>query len=147
MATNPTFSTALVGQAESAFGAILDRELTGTGLSAPHWITLTLAIAGGGSVERAQLIRRVARARKVTESQVEAYVKELAAAQLLQAPDEEGAQVTVTDAGQQLHGRMSTAVAEITQRLWGDLAAEDLATAARVLSTVLARANQELSHA
>jgi hypothetical protein len=39
------------------------------------------------------------------------------------------------------------AVAGITRRLWGDLAAQDLATAARVLSTVLARANQELSRA
>jgi hypothetical protein len=46
----------------------------------------------------------------------------------------------VTDAGRRLHSRISAAVADITQRLWGDLAAEDLATAARVLSTVLARA-------
>ena len=49
--------------------------------------------------------------------------------------------------GRQLHGRVRTAVADIAQRLRGDLAAEDLATAARVLSTVLARANQELSRA
>jgi hypothetical protein len=147
MSSNATFGTALVGQIESAFGAILDRQLAGTGLSAPQWITLTVAIAGGGSVERDQLIRRVAGARKVNESEVQASVNELAAARLLQASDEQGAPVTVSDAGRQLHSQITSTVAEITQRLWGDLPAEDLATAARVLSTVLARANQELSHA
>jgi hypothetical protein len=72
---------------------------------------------------------------------------ELAAARLLRLPGEAAAPVTVTDAGRQLHSQVRTAVAGITQRLWGDLAAEDLATAARVLSTVLARADQELSGA
>lgn len=145
MPANPTFSTALVGQAESAFGAILDRELAGTGLSAPQWIALTLAIVGGGSLDRDQLIHRVASVRKVSESAVQAYINDLAAARLLRLCGEEAATVTVTDAGRQLHGQVGTAVAGITQRLWGDLDAEDLATTARVLSSVLARANQELS--
>jgi DNA-binding MarR family transcriptional regulator len=145
MSTNATFSTALVGQTETAFGAILDRQLTGTGLSAPQWITLSVALAGGGSVERARLVRQVAGARRVNESDVQAFIDELATEGLLRAPGDE--RVMVTDAGRRLHGRISTAVAEITQRLWGDLAAEELATAARVLSTVLARANQELSDA
>jgi DNA-binding MarR family transcriptional regulator len=97
--------------------------------------------------ERAQLVRRVAGARKVSESGVQAYINELAAKGLLHAPRQNGTPVTVTDAGRRLHGQIGTAVAEITQRRWGDLAAEDLATAAHVLSTMLARANQELSHA
>jgi DNA-binding MarR family transcriptional regulator len=145
MSTNATFSTALVGQTETAFGAILDRQLTGTGLSAPQWITLSVALAGGGSVERARLVRQVAGARRVNESDVQAFIDELASEGLLRAPGDE--RVMVTDAGRRLHGRISSAVAEITDRLWGDLAAEELATAARVLSTVLARANQELSDA
>lgn len=145
MSTNATFSTALVGQTETAFSAILDRELSGTGLSAPQWIVLTVALAGGGSVERARLARQVAGARKVGESEVQAYIDALAGEGLLSAPDEE--RVKVTDAGRRLHSEISTAVAEITGRLWGDLAAEELAIAARVLSTVLARANQELSRA
>ena len=145
MSTNATFGTALVGQVETAFGAILDRELSGTGLSAPQWIVLTVALAGGGSADRARLVRQVAGARKVSESGVEASIGELASQGLLSANAEE--RVTVTDDGRRLHGEIRTAVAEITQRLWGDLAAEELATAARVLSTVLARANQELSNA
>ena len=43
------------------------------------------------------------------------------------------------------HG--SAAGTQITQRLWGDLPVEDLATTGRVLSTVLARANAELASA
>jgi hypothetical protein len=147
MPRTPTFSTALVGQTETAFGAILDRQLAGTGLGTPQWIALTLAIVGGQSVERDQLVERIASARKVSESEARAYISELAAAQLLRLPDHEPGPVTVTDAGRQLHSRISSAVADITQRLWGDLTAEDLTTAGRVLSTVLARANQELAHA
>jgi hypothetical protein len=44
-------------------------------------------------------------------------------------------------------GEVRTAVTQITERLWGDVPAEDLATAGRVLSTVLARANAELAAA
>ena len=53
----------------------------------------------------------------------------------------------VTKAGQQLQTRIRTAVGEITERLWGDLPAEELTTAGRVLSTILARANEELASA
>jgi hypothetical protein len=53
--------------------------------------------------------------------------------------------VRLSDAGQQLFGRIRAAVTEITERLWGDLSAEDLAAAGRVLSIVTARANAKLA--
>ena len=144
MSTTPTFNPALVGQTESAFGAILDRELAETGLSGSRWVALNLALAGGQGVDRVQLIHRLAAARNLDEPDARECVNDLAVAGLLHVPDEESAPVTVTDAGRQLHGEVNTAVAGVTQRLWGDLAIEDLATAGRVLSTVLARAKQEL---
>jgi hypothetical protein len=147
MSTTPTFSAPVLGQTEKALNAILDRQLAGTGLSEPQWVTLTLTVASGGTVDRDQLIGRVAGALKVSEAEAQGRITELAAAQLLQAPDGEGSPVKVTDTGQQLHGQIRTAVTEITQRLWGDLPADDLATAGRVLSTVLARANAELAPA
>ena len=55
------------------------------------------------------------------------------------------APVGPTDAGSQLYGRIRTAIAGITDRLWGDLAPEDLTVAGRVLGTVLERANAELA--
>lgn len=125
----------------------LDRQLAGTGLTEPQWVTLTLTVASGGTVDRDQLIGRVAGVLKVSQAEAQAHITELAAAQLLQAPDGEGSPVKLTDAGQQLYGQIRTAVTQITQRLWGDVPAEDLATAGRVLSTVLARANAELAAA
>ncbi len=145
MSTTPTFNPALVGQIESAFGAILDRELAGTGLNGPRWVALNLALAGRQGVDRVQLIHRLAAARNLGEPEAHECVNDLAVAGLLRVPDEKSSPVTVTDAGRQLHGEINIAVAGVTQRLWGDLAVEDLATAGRVLSTVLARARQELS--
>jgi hypothetical protein len=55
--------------------------------------------------------------------------------------------VRLTAAGTQVFGQIQAAVTEVTQRLWGDLPAEDLATAGRVLSIVTERANAELAHA
>jgi len=42
-------------------------------------------------------------------------------------------------------GWISTATADVIQRLWGDLPAGDLATAGRVLAIITGRANAELA--
>jgi DNA-binding MarR family transcriptional regulator len=55
--------------------------------------------------------------------------------------------VKATPAGQELHTRVRAVIAQITERLWGDLPADDLAATARVLSAVLARADAELAAA
>jgi DNA-binding MarR family transcriptional regulator len=145
MSTTPTFGTPLIGQTEKALNAILDRQLAGTGMTEPQWVTLTLTVAGGGSADRGQLIGRVVAAVKVRDAEAERLITDLAAAQLLQASDGNALRVEITDSGRQLHGRIRAQVSEITEHLWGDLPAEDLATAGRVLSTVLARANAELA--
>jgi DNA-binding MarR family transcriptional regulator len=144
VSSHPPFSTQVIGQAEKTLNAILQRELAGTGLTEPQWITLTLTAASGGSIDQGQLAARVAGALKVSEADAQARITELAAARLLQAPADEGSPVLLTEAGQQLFGRVRAAVTEITERLWGDLPAEDLAAAGRVLSIVTARANTEL---
>ncbi|MDX6657785.1 MAG: hypothetical protein QOH62_2578, partial [Solirubrobacteraceae bacterium] len=100
-----------------------------------------------GTVERDKLVGRVAGVFHVSAAEAYARITELAATQLLEIPDGDDLDVKVTDAGQQLHGQIRAAVTQITQRMWGDLPAEDLATTGRVLSTVLARANEELAAA
>ena len=52
MSTTPTFGTQLIGQTEKTLNAILGRLLAGTGLSEPEWVTLTVAVTSGGSIER-----------------------------------------------------------------------------------------------
>jgi DNA-binding MarR family transcriptional regulator len=135
----------VIGQTEKALNAILDRRLAGTGLTEPQWITLTLTIVGGGTVDRDELTRRVAGGLKVPEAEAQAHISALVAAGRLEAPNGAGSPVTVTDAGRRLYDEIRSDVARITERMWGDLPAEDLDTAGRVLSIVLERANAELA--
>lgn len=145
MSPTPTFGTQIIGQTEKALKAILDRQLAGTGLSEPQWVMLTIAVMSAGSVDRAQLVSRITSALKISDADAQAQIDDLAAAQVLEVPEADGSPVSVTDAARQLHGRIRTAIAEITQRLWGDVPADDLATAGRVLGIVLDRANAELA--
>jgi DNA-binding MarR family transcriptional regulator len=142
MSTTSTFGTQLIGQTEKTLNAILGRLLADTGLSEPQWVTLTVAVTSGGSVERGAFAGRIAGALKISEADAQARIDELAARQLFEVDD---SAVTVTDAGKQLQARIRGAVGETTDRLWGDLPAEDLAVAARVLSTVFERATAELA--
>lgn len=147
--TAPTFGAALIGQTEKALNAILDRQLAGTGLTEPQWVTLTLTVTGGGTADRAELIRRVAAAAKFSPSAVADHITELTAAGLLRDDGDGdgggGDRVQVTDEGQARWTRIRTTLGPITQDLWGDLPAEDLAAAGRVLATVLARADAVLA--
>lgn len=137
------FGAPLVGQTEKALNALLVRQLAATSLTQPQWVALTLALAGGGdAVGHEELERRVADALRLEREGAQAHVAALAARGFLHR---DGSLVEVTAAGLELHGRIRSAVSAITQRLWGDLPAEDLGAAGRVLATVLARADAELA--
>lgn len=144
MPAYPTFSTRVIGQAEKTLNAILGRELAGTGLTEPQWVILTLAVTGGGAADRDRFTSMVAGALKISEAEAEARVADMVTAQQLTITGQ-GSAVTVTGTAQQLHSRIRAAIAEITQQLWGDLPAEDLATAGRVLAIITERANTELA--
>ncbi len=143
--TAQAFSTALIGQTEKALNAILDRQLAGTGITEPQWVTLTLTVVGGGTIDRAEFIRRVSGAAKFSEASVAERITELTAAGFLR--DGGDGLVLVTDEGQARWTEVRTAIGPITQGLWGDLPAEDLATVGRVLGIVLDRANAVLAGA
>jgi DNA-binding MarR family transcriptional regulator len=145
MSTNPAFGTQLIGQTEKTLNAILDRELAGTNLTEPQWVALTLAVMSGDAIDGNQFLTSVSAALKVSRPEAQARLAELVDAQLLDPPTSDASPVNVTDAGRRLHARIRHAVTEITERLWGDLPADDLAAAGRVLGTVLERANVELT--
>jgi len=146
MSTYPTFSPRVIGQAEKTLNAILARQLAGTGLTEPQWVILTLAVTSGETAGREQFTRLVADALKTSETDARARIGDMVTAQQLQITGEAPA-VTVTGPARQLHSRIRTAIAGITQRLWGDLPGEDLATAGRVLAIITDRANAELGRA
>lgn len=140
--TAQAFGTALIGQTEKALNAILDRQLAGTGITEPQWVTLTLTVVSGGAIDRAELIRRVGGATQFSQASVDERITELTAAGFLR--DGGDGRVQVTDEGQARWTQVRTAIGSITQGLWGDLPAEDLASAGRVLGIVLDRANEVL---
>lgn len=147
MSTEPTLTPQIIGQAEKTMNAILFRLLAGPGLTEAQWITLTLIAAGGESTGRGQLAGQLADGLKASQAQAREHLASLVAAQLVQDPGDDAGPVQFTAAGAQVFRQIRGATAEITKRLWGDLPAEDLATAGRVLSIITERANAELAGA
>jgi hypothetical protein len=126
MSQQRLFTPQLIGQTEKTLNAILDRHLSGAGLSEPQWITLTLAVMAGEPIGRHELAQRVAGAAKFSEADVRTLIAELAEARLLDVADDD---VTVTDSGKLLQARLRATNNALTERLWGDLPDADLETA------------------
>ena len=140
MQNYPILSTQVIGQAESALGALLDPLLSRARTTFNQWLVLTVAAAAGGDIDLGQLVTRISGARKVDGAEVEAAIAELGAKGLVRGTD----RVIVTSAGQARFAEIRGVLEEITSRLF-DFPAEDLATAGRVLAIVTARANAELA--
>lgn len=136
MADYPTLTPRVIGETEKTLNAFLGRLLAGTGVTEPQWVILSVAVTGGGSITPQQ----AAFALKITEPQAGDQLDQLTAAGYLTDGN------SVTQRARDLFDRVRNATHEITERLWGDLPAEDLATAGRVLSIITERANAELAH-
>jgi DNA-binding MarR family transcriptional regulator len=142
----PLLSTRLIGQTESALGALLAPLLAEADMTFLQWVVLSLTAAGGATspgIARDQLIDRIANVRKVDAADVSAAITELENAAALVTT---AGQVTLTDLGRASHGRVLARVEEITDYVF-DLPAEDLAASGRVLATISARANTVLANA
>lgn len=136
-----TLNPQVIGQAESALGALLAPVLHETGRTFEQWLVLTVLTAGGGTQDPDQLAGRIARARKIPASDVAAAIAELTAAGALAA---ESGQVMLTASGQAMHRAVRTRIDEVTAGIF-DFTADDLATAGRVLTTITDRVNAFLA--
>lgn len=123
--TDPVFGTRLIGQTERALDAILHRLLIGSDVTAAGWIALNL-IAGPGT----------------HEPEVSTEMGDALIARGLVARSPAG--LVPSAAGEALLRRIRADVAQVTERLWGDMDVDDLTTAARVLTVVKTRAVDEL---
>src|SRR5215471_1597801 len=56
MPTHPSLNPQVIGQAESALGAILDPLLARTGTTFNQWLVLTVSAASGATIDRDQLL-------------------------------------------------------------------------------------------
>jgi DNA-binding MarR family transcriptional regulator len=141
--TTPPF-TQLVGQTEKTLNAILDRLLDGA-VTEAQWVALVLIAGSGGTADRDEFTSRVAHALKMDRQAAAQLVGQLDAKGLVLTGPEAGSAVALTDAGQQLLGRVREQTGDVTARLWGDLPQQDLDVVGRVLSTVLERAEADLA--
>ena len=142
----PQLSTRLIGETESALGALLAPLLAEAGMTFLQWVVLSLTAPGGASspgMDRDQLIDRITNIRKVDAADVSAAITELENAEALVTV---GGQVTLTDLGRASFNRVRARVDEVTDYVF-DLPAEDLSAAGRILATVSARANRVLANA
>ena len=135
MSDYPTLTPRVIGETEKTLNAFLGRLLAGTGVTERQWVILSIAVTGGGTVTPEQ----AALALKITEPQAGDQLGQLTAAGYLTSEN------SATQRARDLFARVRKATGEITERLWGDLPAEDLAVAGRVLSIITKRANAELA--
>jgi hypothetical protein len=142
-ASTPPFGPALIGQTEKALDAILRRELSGTGTSPTGWVLLKLAEGAGGRLARQDLVARAGAEAKFEAAKADAEIASLLSQGLLDADADE---VILTPDARELQSRVVGATDEIRGRLWGDVPEPEIATAGRVLGTVLTRANAELGY-
>jgi DNA-binding MarR family transcriptional regulator len=139
-----TLNPQIVGQAENAHLPLLNRALAGTGTTKNQWVALSLTTAAGGAVDRDQLVGRITGALKIDNAAAQAAITELTASALLEDLPGEGGRVGLTDTGRALFHQIRSASSAVIARAYGDIPAEDLATAARVLTLITARLNAEL---
>jgi DNA-binding MarR family transcriptional regulator len=131
-----TLNPQIVGQAEKAHNAFLFRALDGSGVDEPQWITLVLALRSGGSLPHDEAVEAVTSGAFFSKQTVERAVHNLLDAGLL---TRDGDVVTVTERGAAFVQRVRAETAQIVERAYADIPADDLATAARVLTTITER--------
>ncbi|WP_405939969.1 hypothetical protein OG338_27825 [Streptomyces sp. NBC_00726] len=148
MTTAPTTSTTpavngqVIGMAHYATRALAERLLP-RGTTFPQALALTAVETAGGTVGRRALIERLTGAVKLDVPAAEATVADSTSAGLLE--ERPGDLLALTPAGGALVRSYKAGIADIAATLYGDLPAEDLAAAGRVLTEVTARADAMLA--
>lgn len=136
-----------IGEAEGAVGALLDQILagTGTGITSIQYIFLRVLALRGPGASPAALHQFLAGQRQLglDPAGVAEVFRGLEANALVSgsAPDGPGP-TRLTTEGAALYARLADAVATVTKRLYADFDPDDLATAHRVLTQVVERANR-----
>lgn len=141
MTTTPALNGQIIGMTHYATRALLDRVLRSVEMTFEQSVVLNLAASADPPMAREQIVSRATSGLKVGDDVAIAALDGLVASGLVSVGDE----VAITDAGADRQRLIRGEIDTITARLYGDLPAEDLATAGRVLTTVTERANAMLA--
>ena len=144
MSTTPTVNGQVIGRAHYANRALLGPVLDRTATTFDESLVLNSLAGEADGVDRAELLGLLAGNLKISEAEVAGVVDGLAASALLETVPGD-ARVRLTDAGRARNREIRSTIAGITERIYADIPAEDLATTGRVLTLLTARADAELA--
>ena len=121
-----------------------------SGLDFVGWTTLNQLGSGPSALDERVLLDRVTAGLKIAQPQARAALtvlieRGLIAQHLIETKPTVSRQLSMTHAGSVVFDRITVTIADIVERLYGGLPAEDLAVTQRLLATVTARANAELA--
>ncbi len=153
MTDPPAVTGQAIGEAAKATNAVLETLLAEVRTSFLSWVALNVLTSAGAVMPQDALVQRMTGGLKVGAEPVLATLDELEVARLVTRSDEAepsaepGTEpaVELTADGIALHRRIRAGIDQITERLYGDLPPDDLATTGRTLATVTQRANAVLA--
>jgi DNA-binding MarR family transcriptional regulator len=140
MSDTPTLTAPIIGQAERSLQALLEPKLAAAGITFPQWVVLLTHGRGGGTAGRAAVERQLCDGLKIDRSAAAGVVDGLIAGGLLAAVPGDADTTELTPAGRATFDPVDERVRATAERLFGGFAEQDLATAARVLLEITARA-------
>jgi len=146
MSQTPTLNGQSIGEAGRATRAVLDRLLTEHGLAFLQWVPLNLLVDARGTIAEEAMVARLVAGLRITPDGARAALGGTVAVGLAERTSGNGpARVEITERGADVYAHVRAGIDAIAGRLYGDLPADDLATAGRVLATVTERAIAELA--
>ncbi|MEV7181659.1 MarR family transcriptional regulator [Kitasatospora sp. NPDC093679] len=138
----PRADARALGLAHYAARGVLENVLARHGCTFEQQVALRAAVTAEEQPTADGLLAQVAASLKADPAVVRAALDDLLAGQLLVR---DGERLRPTEAGRALLAAVGAETAPITARIWGDIPADDLAAAGRVLALVAERANAELA--
>ncbi|MFI8916418.1 MarR family transcriptional regulator [Streptomyces sp. NPDC053513] len=140
--TAPLADARILGLAHYAARGLLEHVLSRHGITFTQQIALRAAINADAPQTPHDLITQIHDSLKTDPADIHAVLDDLTARRLLTL---DGAHLRATDTARELLTAITADTAPVTARVWGDIPAEDLAAAGRVLALVTERANAELA--
>jgi DNA-binding MarR family transcriptional regulator len=142
MTSDATLTTRTIGETESALNGLLFKVLGDTGLDELGWVAMRLVSLMPPPVTAAGLTTQLRDSRKVDEAAATEVLADLEGRGFIQRF---GDNISTTPEGARIFEDLSGEVGKLTAHMWAGLDSADLATAARVLTTITQRANALLA--
>ena len=144
--TAPPLTGQDIGTVFAATSRVFEVVLARNGVTFGGWLVMNALDQHDGPLSEAELARRLLPSPGEPSAAVAMRVLAATGLVTLTGPEDDaaGPVAALTEAGAARVAAIRAGIREVAGRLYGDIPADDLATARRVLATVTERANAEL---